>query len=45
MAPDGSIYGMELLNANEQLNREKMDRILIINEATGEQIDVPLSIR
>ncbi len=27
MAPDGTIYGIELLNANEQLWREDMGRI------------------
>ncbi|MCK8601973.1 DUF2283 domain-containing protein [Desulfoferrobacter suflitae] len=44
MAPDGTIYGIELLNANEQLNREDMGKLLIANEATGEQVEVPLSI-
>ena len=27
MAPDGMIYGIELLNANEQLQREDMGRL------------------
>ena len=44
MAPDGSIYGIELLNANEQLKREDMGKLLVINEATGEQTELPLSI-
>lgn len=44
MAPDGTIYGIELLNANEQLQRENMGRLLIINEATGEQREFPLSV-
>src|SRR5437867_10740786 len=37
MAPDGTIYGIELLNANEQLQRDATGKLLIINEATGER--------
>jgi len=44
MNPDGRIYGIELLNANEQLKREDMGRLLVINEATGEQNELPLSL-
>ena len=44
MAPDGTIYGIELLNANEQLQREDTGKLLVINEATGEQKELPLSI-
>ena len=44
MAPDGTIYGIELLNANEQLQREDKGKLSVINEATGEQTEVPLSI-
>ncbi|MCL0079170.1 DUF2283 domain-containing protein, partial [Dehalococcoidia bacterium] len=44
MAPDGTIYGIELLNANEQLQHEDMGKLLVLNEATGEQRELPLSI-
>jgi len=44
MAPDGTIYGIELQNANEQLKREDMGKLLIINEATGEQKEFLLSV-
>jgi uncharacterized protein YuzE len=44
MAPDGTIYGIELLNANKQLQREDKGKLSVINEATGEQTEVPLSI-
>ncbi len=44
IAPDGTIYGIELLNANEQLQKENGGKILVINEATGERIEVPLAI-
>jgi uncharacterized protein YuzE len=43
MAPDGTVYGIELLDANDQLRRTDMGNLLIVNEATGNQIDVPLS--
>jgi len=44
MAPDGTIYGIELLNANEQLRREDTGRLLVINEATGEHTELPLAV-
>ena len=42
MAPDGTVYGIELLNANEQLQREDMGELIIVNEATGEHTKLPL---
>ncbi len=45
MAPDGTIYGFELLNANEQLQRDDLGKLMVINEATGKQVDVALSIQ
>lgn len=44
MAPDGTSYGVELLNANEQLQREDMGKILVINEATGEEKELRLAV-
>jgi uncharacterized protein YuzE len=44
LAPDGTIYGIELLNANDQLKREDAGKLLIINEATGEQAELPLAV-
>ena len=44
MAPDGIIYGIELLNANEQLQREDSGILHFVNEATGEQADIPLPV-
>lgn len=43
IAPDGTIYGIELLNANEQLSKEDEGRLLVINEATGKKSEVLLS--
>jgi uncharacterized protein YuzE len=42
MAPDGTVYGIELLNANEQLQREDMGELVIVNEATGEHTNLSL---
>jgi uncharacterized protein YuzE len=44
VAPDGTIYGIELLNANEQLYREDEGKLLVVNEATGEKAEVPLAV-
>jgi uncharacterized protein YuzE len=44
IAADGTLYGIELLNANEQLQREDHGRLLVVNEATGEQVELPLDI-
>jgi len=43
VAPDGTIYGIELLNANERLQREDAGKLLVINEATGEHTELPLA--
>ena len=43
MAPDGTVYGIELLNANEQLGREDINKLIVVNEATGESAEVPLA--
>ena len=44
MAPDGTVYGIELLNANEQLEREDDGKLIVINEATGEEAKLPLIV-
>jgi uncharacterized protein YuzE len=44
IAPDGKIYGIELLNANEQLRREDKGKLSIVNEATGEHAELPLAL-
>ncbi len=37
IAPDGAIYGIELLNANEQLRKEDRGKFLFVNESTGKK--------
>lgn len=42
VASDGSIYGIELLNANEQLEIKGTGKLIMINEATGESAELSL---
>jgi uncharacterized protein YuzE len=42
IAPDGTIYGIELLNANEQVRREDEGELVVINEATGQRAELRL---
>ena len=42
MAPDGTIYGIELLNANEQLLAQDEGTLVVVNEALGERSEIPL---
>ena len=37
IAPDGSVYGIELLNANEQIKIGDDGKFLLVNEATGKR--------
>ena len=42
LTPDGTIYGIELLNANEQMYRQDEGKFLLINEVTGTKAEIPL---
>ncbi|MEE8613411.1 MAG: DUF2283 domain-containing protein [Nitrospirales bacterium] len=44
LAPDGTVYGIELLNANVQLAREDAGQLVFKNEATGEQTQVKIPL-
>ena len=43
LAPDGTVYGIELLNANEQLGASDDGTLVVINEALGERRAIPLT--
>ena len=43
IAPDGRVYGIELLNANEQLQSQDGGQVVVRNEAAGEEHSLPLS--
>src|SRR5438034_5911942 len=42
IAPDGTIYGIELLNANQQLGGDNGGHFVIVNEAAGKTEDIAL---
>ncbi len=42
IAPDGTVYGIELLNANQQLRSEDQGNLVVINEAAGDRREIPL---
>jgi uncharacterized protein YuzE len=44
VAPDGTIYGIELLNANAQLAGEDGGVLVVIDEARGKLAEVELGI-
>ena len=44
LAPEGSIYGIERLNANEQLRGEEAGTLVVENEATGAVTEVELKL-
>jgi uncharacterized protein YuzE len=43
IAPDGTVYGIELLNAKVQLGTEDQGKLIVINEALGERQEIPLA--
>lgn len=43
LGPDGAVYGIELLNANEQLFSEDNGKLLLVNEEAGESKEIPLT--
>jgi uncharacterized protein YuzE len=42
LSPDGTVYGIELLNANEQLRGEDDGNLVLVNEASGQRQEIPL---
>ena len=42
LAPDGTVYGVELLNANEQLQAGEDGTLVVVNEALAERREIPL---
>ena len=45
IAPDGTIYGIELLNANEQLRGEDGGQLVVVIEAAGKPENIALGIK
>jgi uncharacterized protein YuzE len=42
LAPDGTVVGIELLNANEQLSGSAPNRFLFVDEVSGQVSELPL---
>jgi uncharacterized protein YuzE len=42
IAPNGTIYGIELLNANQQLDGDTQGKLIVVNEALGESSEIKL---
>lgn len=42
LAPDGTVYGIELLNANDQLRLSELESFTVINEGSGASSSVKL---
>ncbi len=42
MTADGTVYGIELLNANQQLRSEDGGNLVVVNEASDLKREVPL---
>ena len=42
LTPDGTVYGVELLNANEQLGASDDGVLVVVNEAVGDRREIRL---
>ena len=42
LAPDGTVYGIEFLNASEQLVTSDEGKLLFYNESSGQQVEVAM---
>jgi uncharacterized protein YuzE len=45
LAPDGTVYGIELLNANDQMQRDDTGEFRVINEETGAETKFALRVK
>jgi uncharacterized protein YuzE len=43
IAPDGTIYGLELLNANEQLGVRRSKKLIVENGVSGESLQLAVA--
>jgi uncharacterized protein YuzE len=44
IAPDGTVYGIELLNANAQIRAEDGGEFVVVDEGAGRTQEVPLAV-
>ena len=43
IGPDGKVYGIELLNANQQLGSKKVKKLMIENQQSGEKSEMAIA--
>jgi len=43
VGPDGRVYGIELLNANEQLGSQRVKKLIVRNRRSGEKGQLALA--
>ena len=44
IGPDGRVYGIELLNANEQLAGERVKKLIVENQRSGKSTELRLAV-
>ena len=44
IGPDGRVYGIELLNANEQLAGERVKKVVVENQRSGKSAQLRLAV-
>ena len=43
VAPDGTVYGIEFMNGNVQLRAADDGALVVVNDASGERHEIPLT--
>ena len=44
IAPDGAVYGIELLEANRRLGADRLGKLVKVNESSGQSTEVELPV-
>jgi uncharacterized protein YuzE len=44
IGPDGKVYGIELLNANEQLGTQRAKHLVVENRDSGQKVELALAV-
>ena len=43
IGPDGRVYGIELLNANDQLGTQRLRHLVVENRNSGQKVELALA--
>lgn len=44
LGPDGRVYGIELLNANQQLGSQRIKKFIVENRRSGKKSELALAV-